>query len=113
MLVLMRLAALAAFLVFPSLDAASAQPMLTGSNLLEQCSDGERFSADFCLGFVMGAMDATSFSALRRQVLKEPDYDFQSGNLDDWPQVFSPGIWWIGSRMNRSGSDVQILQMYS
>jgi hypothetical protein len=27
--------------------------------------------------------------------------------------VFSPGIWWIGSRMNRSGSDVQILQMYS
>jgi len=27
--------------------------------------------------------------------------------------VFSPGIWLIGSRMNRSGSDVQILQMYS
>ncbi len=32
-----------------------------------------------------------------------------------WPVtwVFSPGIWWIGFRMNRSGSDVQILQMYS
>ena len=28
-------------------------------------------------------------------------------------QVFSPGIWWIGLRMNRSGSDVQVLQMYS
>ena len=28
-------------------------------------------------------------------------------------EVFSPGIWWIGSRMNLSGSDVQILQMYS
>lgn len=27
--------------------------------------------------------------------------------------MFSPGIWWIGSMMNRSGSDVQILQMYS
>ena len=27
--------------------------------------------------------------------------------------VFSPGIWWIGSTMNRSGSDVQILAMYS
>ena len=27
--------------------------------------------------------------------------------------VFSPGIWWIGSRMNLSGSEVQILQMYS
>jgi len=27
--------------------------------------------------------------------------------------VFSPGIWWIGLRMNLSGSDVQILQMYS
>jgi hypothetical protein len=30
-----------------------------------------------------------------------------------WPYVFSPGIWWIGLRMNRSGSEVQILQMYS
>lgn len=28
-------------------------------------------------------------------------------------QVFSPSIWWIGLRMNFSGSDVQILQMYS
>lgn len=28
-------------------------------------------------------------------------------------KVFSPGIWWIGFRMNRSGSDVQVLQMYS
>jgi len=27
--------------------------------------------------------------------------------------VFSPGIWWIGSTMNRSGSEVQILAMYS
>ena len=27
--------------------------------------------------------------------------------------VVSPGIWWIGFRMNLSGSDVQILQMYS
>jgi len=27
--------------------------------------------------------------------------------------VFSPGIWWIGFKMNLSGSDVQILQMYS
>jgi hypothetical protein len=27
--------------------------------------------------------------------------------------VFSPGIWWIGFRVNLSGSDVQILQMYS
>ncbi|WP_422826677.1 hypothetical protein [Thalassococcus sp. BH17M4-6] len=24
---------------------------------------------------------------------------------------FSPGIWWIGSRMNRSGSEVRIWQM--
>jgi toxin FitB len=31
----------------------------------------------------------------------------------DAPKVFSPGIWWIGWRMNRSSSDVQILQMYS
>ena len=28
-------------------------------------------------------------------------------------KVFSPGIWWIGSRLNRSGSDVQHLQMCS
>jgi hypothetical protein len=28
-------------------------------------------------------------------------------------EVFSPGIWWIGFKMNRSGSEVQILQMYS
>ena len=27
--------------------------------------------------------------------------------------LFSPGIWWIGFKMNRSGSEVQILQMYS
>lgn len=27
--------------------------------------------------------------------------------------VFGPVIWWIGSRMKRSGSEVQILQMYS
>ena len=28
--------------------------------------------------------------------------------------TFSPGIWWIGFKMNLSGSDVgQILQMYS
>ena len=30
-----------------------------------------------------------------------------------WGYLFSPGIWWIGLRMNLSGSDVQILQMYS
>jgi hypothetical protein len=30
-----------------------------------------------------------------------------------WAYVFSPGIWWIGLTMNRSGSDVQILAMYS
>lgn len=28
-------------------------------------------------------------------------------------EVFSPGNWWIGSMMNLSGSEVQILQMYS
>ena len=28
-------------------------------------------------------------------------------------QVFSPGILWIGSKMSLSGSDVQILAMYS
>ena len=28
-------------------------------------------------------------------------------------KLFGPGIWWIGFRMNRSGSDVHILQMYS
>ena len=28
-------------------------------------------------------------------------------------EVFSPGIWWIGFKMHRSGSEVQILQMYS
>lgn len=27
--------------------------------------------------------------------------------------MFSPGIWWIGSRMKRSGSEVRTLQMYS
>jgi hypothetical protein len=27
--------------------------------------------------------------------------------------VFSPGIWWIVFKMNLSGSEVQILQMYS
>ena len=27
--------------------------------------------------------------------------------------LFSSGIWWIGFKMNRSGSDVQVLQMYS
>jgi len=27
--------------------------------------------------------------------------------------LFSPGIWWIGSMMNLSGSDVRILAMYS
>jgi len=36
-----------------------------------------------------------------------------AGDLVAVIQVFSPGIWWIGFRMNRSGSDVQILQMYS
>ena len=25
--------------------------------------------------------------------------------------MFSPGIWWIGSKLNRSGSDVQHLQI--
>jgi phage/plasmid-associated DNA primase len=29
------------------------------------------------------------------------------------PYLFSSGIWWIGFKMNRSGSDVQVLQMYS
>ena len=28
-------------------------------------------------------------------------------------QVFSPGIWWIKSKMNLLSSDVQILTMYS
>ena len=28
-------------------------------------------------------------------------------------KVFSPDIWWIGFKMNRSGSEIQILQMYS
>lgn len=28
-------------------------------------------------------------------------------------EVFSSGIWWIGSRMNRSGSDIQSSEMYS
>jgi hypothetical protein len=28
-------------------------------------------------------------------------------------KLFSPGFWWIGFKMNRSGSEVQILQMYS
>ncbi len=37
------------------------------------------------------------------------DYTGAAALLD----VFSPGIWWIGSTMNRSGSDVQILVMYS
>ena len=27
--------------------------------------------------------------------------------------LFSPGIWWIGSRLIRSGSEIQPLQMYS
>jgi hypothetical protein len=27
--------------------------------------------------------------------------------------LFSPGIWWIGFKMSRSGSDVQVLLMYS
>jgi len=27
--------------------------------------------------------------------------------------VFGPGIWWIGLIMNLSGSEIQILQMYS
>ncbi len=27
--------------------------------------------------------------------------------------MFSPGIWWIGLTMNRSGSEVQIFAMYS
>ncbi|WCQ99871.1 hypothetical protein [Paracoccus aestuarii] len=32
-----------------------------------------------------------------------------------WPgdELFSPGICWIGFGMNLSGSDVQILRMYS
>lgn len=29
------------------------------------------------------------------------------------PLLFSPGIWWIGFRMNLSGSDIQNLQIYS
>ena len=33
--------------------------------------------------------------------------------LPPYSPVFSLGIWWIGFRMKRSGSDVQILQMYS
>ena len=35
-----------------------------------------------------------------------------NGLLDAVNAVFSPGIWWIGSTMNPSGSDVQILAMY-
>ena len=27
--------------------------------------------------------------------------------------MFSPSVWWVGSTLNLSGSDVQILQMYS
>ena|GEM_PF-4363800 len=34
-------------------------------------------------------------------------------SADQIRKLFSPGIWWIGSRMNLSGSEVQILQMYS
>jgi xylose dehydrogenase (NAD/NADP) len=33
--------------------------------------------------------------------------------VESFAEVFSPGIWWIGSTLNLSGSDVQILQMYS
>lgn len=32
---------------------------------------------------------------------------------DHGPPLFGPGIWWIGLTMNLSGSDVQILAMYS
>ena len=32
---------------------------------------------------------------------------------DGRAEVFSPGIWWIGLRMNLSGSEVQHLQMTS
>jgi len=41
---------------------------------------------------------------------------FRSTNLTIAPPLFglfSPGIWWIGFRMNLSGLDVQILQVYS
>ena len=37
----------------------------------------------------------------------------ECGGDDGIAEVFSPGIWWIGFKMNLSGSDVQILQMYS
>ncbi len=33
--------------------------------------------------------------------------------IKDTAMMFSPGLWWIGSRMTRSGSEVQVLQMYS
>jgi hypothetical protein len=34
-------------------------------------------------------------------------------NHDYNAYLFSPGIWWIGFKMSRSGSDVQVLLMYS
>lgn len=37
----------------------------------------------------------------------------RAGNRPLDRERFSLGIWWIGFRMNQSGSDVQILQMYS
>lgn len=36
-----------------------------------------------------------------------------SAPITSYTKVFSPGFWWIGFTMNRSGSEVQIFQMRS
>jgi hypothetical protein len=54
------------------------------------------------------------FSAVSHPVVG-PSRERRRGthSRDETHKVFGPGIWWIGSMMKRSGSGVQILQMYS
>jgi hypothetical protein len=64
---------------------------------------------------VLTEAEEAAVVALRRHTLLPLDdclYALQPSIPHLTRSVFSPGIWWIGSRMNRSGSDVQILQMY-
>ncbi len=67
-------------------------------------------------GVAVGGNDGKLFDDEQIQRLSLhflPSGEVEDDSIQICNYVFSPGIWWIGSTMNRSGSEVQILAMYS
>ncbi len=59
------------------------------------------------------AKEANRISEPVHQVDEVGDPRVHRAGRQPFDEMFSLGIWWIGSTMNRSGSDVQISAMYS